>query len=101
MLVVGGRRVIDGTLTTGEFAAFYTYVLMLAGPMRMLGVALGMSQRAVASGAPAVRDPRPRAAARRSRTACRALPAGGGRVELDDVSFTFPGAREPRCATSA
>src|SRR5215210_4371152 len=51
ILVVGGRRVIDGTLTTGEFAAFYTYVLMLASPMRMLGVSLGMYQRAMASGA--------------------------------------------------
>ena len=37
LIEIGGRRVIDGTLTTGEFAAFYTYVLMLAGPMRMLG----------------------------------------------------------------
>jgi ATP-binding cassette subfamily B protein len=94
ILMVGGRRVIDGTLTTGEFAAFYTYVLMLASPMRMLGVALGMSQRAVASGArmfevldrapdPVVPEGLP------------ALPAGAGRVELRDVSFTFPGAREP------
>ena len=91
VLVVGGRRVIDGTLTTGEFAAFYTYVLMLAGPMRMLGIALGMAQRAVASGTrlfeildrapdPAVPPGLP------------PLPAGDGRVELRDVSFAFAGA---------
>jgi ATP-binding cassette subfamily B protein len=94
ILMVGGRRVIDGTLTTGEFAAFYTYVLMLASPMRMLGVALGMSQRAVASGARLFeildRDPNPVVP-----EGLGELPRGSGRVELRDVSFTFPGSREP------
>ena len=51
ILLVGGRQAINGTITLGEFVAFYGYVLMLTGPMRMLGVSLGMAQRAVASGA--------------------------------------------------
>ena len=51
LLLVGGRQAINGTLTVGEFIAFYGYVLMLTGPMRWLGMALGMAQRAVASGA--------------------------------------------------
>ena len=51
ILLVGGRQVVNGTLTLGDFTAFYTYLLMLIGPMRMLGVALGMAQRATASGA--------------------------------------------------
>ena len=50
MLLIGGRMVIDGNLTLGNFTAFYTYLVMLAGPLRMLGVAMGMAQRAVASG---------------------------------------------------
>ncbi len=50
VLFVGGRQVIAGNLTIGEFTAFYTYLMMLMGPMRMLGMALGMAQRAVASG---------------------------------------------------
>ena len=50
VLFVGGRQVIDGSLSLGAFTAFYTYLLMLTGPMRMLGMALGMAQRAVASG---------------------------------------------------
>src|SRR5687767_889607 len=37
VLLVGGNMVIDGTLTLGEFTAFYAYLLMLIGPMRMLG----------------------------------------------------------------
>src|SRR3954464_305902 len=51
ILLVGGRQVINGTLTLGDFTAFYTYVLILIGPMRMLGIALGLAQRATASGA--------------------------------------------------
>src|SRR4051812_13576319 len=51
ILLVGGRQAARGTITVGEFVAFYGYVTMLTSPMRMLGVALGMAQRAVASGA--------------------------------------------------
>ena len=50
MLLIGGREVIDGNLSLGDFTAFYTYMVILAGPMRMLGVAMGMAQRAIASG---------------------------------------------------
>jgi ATP-binding cassette subfamily B protein len=94
VLLVGGRRVVDGSMTTGDFAAFYTYVLMLISPMRMLGIALGMAQRATASGARLFeildRDPHPVVPA-----GLPALGPGGGRVELRDVSFTFAGARDP------
>ncbi|MBN1529045.1 MAG: ABC transporter ATP-binding protein [Thermoleophilaceae bacterium] len=88
LLFVGGHQAINGSLEVGEFVAFYGYVLMLTSPMRMLGMALGMAQRAVASGArvfelldrdaelTAPADPRP-------------LPAGGGRVELRDVTFGY------------
>ena len=65
ILLVGGRQVINGTLTLGDFTAFYTYLLMLIGPMRMFGVALGMAQRATRLGRAAVRDPGPLAPDRR------------------------------------
>ena len=50
ILLVGGRQAIAGTITIGQFVAFYGYVLMLTAPIRTLGIALGMAQRAVASG---------------------------------------------------
>src|SRR5688572_7873822 len=37
VLLIGGREVINGGLTIGEFTAFYIYLMMLSGPMRMLG----------------------------------------------------------------
>ena len=91
LLLVGGRQAINGTITTGEFIAFYGYVLMLTGPMRWLGMALGMAQRAVASGARVFEllDREPRLVAAPD---AKPLPAGGGRVELRNVSFGYEGA---------
>ena len=88
ILLVGGRRVIDGTLSLGDFAAFYAYLLMLIGPMRTLGIALGMAQRATASGARMFEllDREPRLTAP---WAARPLPPGNGHVELRDVSFAY------------
>jgi ABC-type multidrug transport system fused ATPase/permease subunit len=90
LLFVGGRQVIDGSLSEGDFVAFYGYVLMLTGPMRMLGIALGMAQRAVASGERVFEllDRAPRLTAPPD---APALPAGGGRVELRDVRFAYDG----------
>ena len=47
---------------------------MLLSPMRTLGISLGMAQRATASGARAVPDPRPRAAPHRARRRARRCP---------------------------
>src|SRR6476469_9936676 len=46
ILLVGGRQVIAGTLTLGDFTAFYAYLLMLIAPTRQPGVVLGLAQRA-------------------------------------------------------
>src|ERR671917_909605 len=94
LLFVGGRRVIDGGLTLGEFTAFYTYVLMLLGPMRWLGMSLGMAQRATASGARVFEllDRTPEIVAPAEP---RPLPEGSGRVELRDVTLQYEGAPEP------
>jgi ABC-type multidrug transport system fused ATPase/permease subunit len=91
LLLVGGRQAINGTITVGEFIAFYGYVLMLTGPMRWLGMALGMAQRAVASGARVFEllDRKPRLVAAPD---ARPLPPGGGRVELRGVTFGYEGA---------
>src|SRR3954454_12405045 len=88
ILLIGGRQVVHGTLTLGDFTAFYTYLLMLIGPMRMLGIALGLAQRATASGARLLEilDTEPRIA---SAAGAPPLPEGRGRVELRDVTFAY------------
>jgi ATP-binding cassette subfamily B protein len=91
VLLVGGREVISGGLSLGSFTAFYTYVAMLAGPMRMLGMTLGMAQRAIASGNRLfeVLDREPRI---ESRPGAPELPSGGGQVELRGVTLRYDGA---------
>ncbi len=90
LLFVGGKQVIDGQLSEGDFVAFYGYVLMLTSPVRMLGMALGMAQRAVASGERVFEllDRAPRLTAV---PGAPPLPPGGGRVELRDVTFAYEG----------
>jgi ATP-binding cassette subfamily B protein len=90
VLLVGGRQVVNGTISLGEFVTFNTYLLMLMFPMRMLGIALGMAQRAVASGnrvfeildrepqLPVPRDP-------------EHLPPGGGRIEARAATLAYNG----------
>jgi ABC-type multidrug transport system fused ATPase/permease subunit len=95
VLLVGGREVIAGSLSLGSFTAFYTYVVMLAAPMRMLGMAMGMAQRAIASGNRLfeVLDREPRI---ESPPGAPPLPAGGGRLELRGVTLRYDGAPASR-----
>jgi ABC-type multidrug transport system fused ATPase/permease subunit len=88
ILLVGGRQVVNGTLTLGDFTAFYAYLLMLIGPMRQLGIALGMAQRATASGA-RLFELLDRAPQLEAPEGAPPLPAGRGRVELRDVTFRY------------
>ncbi len=90
LLFVGGRQAVDGQISVGEFVAFYGYVLMLSGPLRMLGIALGMAQRAVASGARVFEllDREPRLA---SPPDAAPLPAGAGRIEMKGVTAGYEG----------
>jgi ATP-binding cassette subfamily B protein len=94
ILLVGGREVIHGSLTIGQFTAFYAYLLMLISPMRTLGYMLSAAQRSTASGArifqildrePAMDVP----------ADAPALPPGDGHVVFDRVGLTFPGSRTP------
>jgi len=88
VLLIGGRQVISGNLSLGDFTAFYTYLAILAAPMRTLGMAMGMAQRAIASGNRLFeildREPRIESPAK-----APPVPAGDGRVELRGVTLRY------------
>jgi ATP-binding cassette subfamily B protein len=88
LLVVGGRAVIDGRTSLGDFTAFYTYLLALLGPMRSLGISLGLAQRATASGARLfqVLDREPELVAPAD---APPLPDGAGDVRLEHVTLRY------------
>ncbi len=91
VLLVGGRQVIAGNLSLGDFTAFYTYLVMLAAPTRMLGMAMGMAQRAIASGNRLfeILDREPRI---ESPPGAPPLPAGGGHVQMRGVTLRYESA---------
>jgi len=95
VLYAGGRLVMAGTVTVGQFVAFGIYLGMLVWPMIALGWAVNLVQRGAASMGrinqlfreqPAIvgpSDPIPLPAAH-----------GGRRVEFREVWFAYPGARD-------
>ena len=88
LLIVGGRQVINGNTSLGDFTAFYTYLLALLGPMRSLGISLGLAQRATASGARLfqILDRAPELVAPAD---APPLPVGAGDVRLDHVTLRY------------
>jgi ABC-type multidrug transport system fused ATPase/permease subunit len=88
VLLIGGRSVIHSHLTLGEFSQFYLYLNMLIIPMRSLGMLLGLSQRATASGARIfqVLDREPRIV---EAPGASPLPPGAGHVEFRGVTLRY------------
>src|SRR6266508_4455035 len=92
VLLVGGRMVIDGTLSYSSFFFFNILVLMLVMPLRMLGMWIGQAQRATASGErifEILDEPEEVA----DRPGAAELPPGPGRVAYRGVSFDYVSGR--------
>jgi ATP-binding cassette subfamily B protein len=94
VLLVGGRSVINGSISIGAFTAFYAYLLRLLSPMRTLGMSLGMAQRATAAGARLfeILDRLPRIT---SPADAPPLPDGSGAVRFEHVTVRYEGQEIP------
>jgi ABC-type multidrug transport system fused ATPase/permease subunit len=88
VLYVGGREVINGSLTIGQFVLFNTLLLQLAWPLEALGWIVNLGQRAIASagrsfawleGIAPLPEP----------SAPRTLPEGPLDVRYEDVHFSY------------
>jgi ATP-binding cassette subfamily B protein len=89
VLWLGGRMVVSGTITLGEFVAFGTYLTMLHWPMIALGWVVNIFERGEASMGrirqildtePEIRDERP-----------AALTSLRGEVEFRGLTFSYGG----------
>ena len=90
VLYVGGRQVIAGHITLGDFVAFNTYLVMLIWPMMALGWVVNLVQRgeasmgrlnAVLEEPPAIVDgPNPVSG-----------PIERGEITFENVRFAYPG----------
>ena len=95
VLGYGGRLVLLGRITLGEFVAFNSYLLMMAWPMLAIGWVVNLLQRGVASMGriQAILDTVPEVAdgpdlAPPARRAAPATPPGS-RIEFRRLSFSY------------
>lgn len=90
VLWLGGREVVAGSITVGDFVAFGFYLGLLIWPMIALGWVVNLYQRGAASMGRlnAVLNTRPALAVAQ---APASLADARGRVEFRDVSFRYPG----------
>jgi ATP-binding cassette subfamily B multidrug efflux pump len=95
MLWFGGQDVVRGRLTLGEFVAFSRYLVLLSWPMIAFGWVINLVQRGLASWKRMleVLDAPPAGSAGTGEAA--AVTLGPGRIEVRDLSFTYPGAPSP------
>jgi ATP-binding cassette, subfamily B, multidrug efflux pump len=95
VLYAGGRLVMAGTVSVGQFVAFGVYLGMLIWPMIALGWAVNLVQRGAASMGRINQLFREQPAIRSPAAAVPLPPAGRARsVEFKAVWFSYPGARE-------
>ena len=95
VLYAGGRLVMSGAVSVGEFVAFGVYLAMLVWPMIALGWAVNLVQRGAASMGRINELFRERPAITGAAAPLPLPPAKGARaVEFRGVWFSYPGARE-------
>jgi ABC-type multidrug transport system fused ATPase/permease subunit len=93
VIFFGGREVISGQLTYGEFALYTTLLLQLVWPLEAMGWIINLAQRALASAGRSFAwlegiEPLPEPADRRK------LPAGPLGVRFEGVQFGYGGEKE-------
>jgi ATP-binding cassette subfamily B protein len=88
VLLVAGRMVVSGSLSTGAFFAFNLLLAMLVMPLRMLGMWIGQLQRAIAAGErifEILDEPEEIA----DQPHAERLPPGPGAVRFEGVDFSY------------
>ena len=88
VLLTGGLLAIDGAIAVGDIVAFNAFVLLMAAPFRMIGFVLIQWQRASAAAQRVfeILDESPEIIERPDAVP---LTEPAGRVEFDDVGFTY------------
>jgi len=95
VLYAGGRLVMSGSVSAGEFVAFGVYLAMLVWPMIALGWAVNLVQRGAASMGRINQLFREQPAITSPLSPVVLPPAGRARaVEFRDVWFAYPGAKD-------
>lgn len=93
VLYVGGRQIVAGDLTLGQFISFNVFIIYLIFPLRLLGLVIAQASRGAASAARVVEvlstDPEVVDTADAG-----PLPDGPGEIRFEGVTFRY-GDNEP------
>jgi ABC-type multidrug transport system fused ATPase/permease subunit len=94
VIALGTWSVTQGRLTVGGLLVFIAYVTQLLGPVRSIGSLLNSVMSAAAAGERVIEllDEQPRVV---DRPGARPLRVTSGRVDIENVTFTYPGADRP------
>lgn len=95
VLWFGGRQVVTGAITLGDFVMFMTYTTMLTWPMIGIGWVVNIVQRGRASLGRLTELMNAPCAIADGAATDHTLAAVRGDIELKDVSFTYPGSERP------
>ena len=96
VLWLGGRRVLQGTMSLGEFVAFNGYLSMLTWPLMAIGYVVNQYQRGTAALSRIGEVLDAKSSARYdSAVASNHHPATGQAIEFRDLTFSYESANEP------
>jgi ATP-binding cassette subfamily B multidrug efflux pump len=90
VLLVGGRYVIGGDMTLGEFVAFTAYLGLLVWPMIALGWVIGLYQRGMASLGRIMRILQEKPLVQEAPVPTQ-IESIRGEIEFRDLCFAYPG----------
>jgi subfamily B ATP-binding cassette protein MsbA len=88
MILIGGRAIIDGTMTLGDFFMYIFFVGLLAAPLVQMA-SIGTQLTEAFAGLDRVREIKQMATEDEEDAAREPLARLGGAVEFDDVSFEY------------
>lgn len=92
-LYFGSRAIMEGSLTPGEFTAFFAYLRMLIWPMLGAGFTVNMLQRGAVSLGRINRIFEEKADITSPSRPLKTMPRGGFRFQ--NLTYTYPGSSEP------
>ena len=94
VLYFGGKQIVNGSLTLGEYQEFSLYLIYLFLPLAQFGIIITQLGQASASAA-RIFEILDATSDVRDKPDALTLPAVSGRVTFDNVTFKYPGGGDP------
>ena len=94
VLYFGGKQIVNGSLTLGEYQEFSLYLIYLFLPLAQFGIIITQLGQASASAA-RIFEILDATSDVRDKPDAVTLPAVSGRVTFDNVTFKYPGGGDP------